>query len=52
MLKHLTNRPNFGDNIGSVSGGNRLIPVWHDTSEDFPAVIEPESPDRRRTGTK
>jgi len=32
-------RPNFGDYIGSVSGGNRLIPVWHDGRNGVPDVF-------------
>jgi hypothetical protein len=32
-------RPNFGDYIGSVSGGNKLIPVWHDGRNGVPDVF-------------
>ncbi len=32
-------RPNFGDYIGSVSGGNRIIPVWADGRNGVPDVF-------------
>jgi len=32
-------RPNFGDYIGSVSGGNQIIPVWHDGRNGVPDVF-------------
>ena len=32
-------RPNFGDYIGSVSGGNRTIPAWADGRGGVPDVF-------------
>ncbi len=32
-------RPNFGDYIGSVSGGNRTIPTWADGRSGVPDVF-------------
>src|SRR4029077_13434 len=32
-------RPNFGDYIGSVSGGNRPVPVWHEGRKEVQAVL-------------